>query len=70
LELLQDASAAKLCSTLQIRNRTPDHDTPLVDLGMDSLVAVEARSWFLKNVKVDIPVLKIVRGSSLTEICQ
>lgn len=70
LGLLRDAFAAKLCSILQIGNGTPDHDAPLVELGMDSLIAVEARSWFLKNVKVDIPVLKIVGGSSLAEVCQ
>nr|ARP51711.1 PKS-NRPS hybrid protein [Phyllosticta cirsii] len=70
LKLLQDAFAAKLCSILQIGNDTLDHDIPLVELGMDSLVAVEARSWFLKNLKVDVPVLKIVGGSSVAEICQ
>ncbi|ORY18402.1 hypothetical protein BCR34DRAFT_596328 [Clohesyomyces aquaticus] len=70
LELLQESFAAKLCSMLQVTIETTAHDTPLVELGMDSLVAVEARSWFLKNLKVDIPVLKIVGGSSLAEICE
>ena len=37
---------------------------------MDSLVAVEVRSWFLKELKVDIPVLKVVGGASLVELCQ
>jgi len=39
-------------------------------LGIDSLVAVEVRSWPLKDFKVDIPVLKVVGGASLTELCQ
>lgn len=47
-----------------------DHDAPLVELGIDSLVAVEVRSWFLKECKVDIPVLKVVGGASLAELCQ
>lgn len=31
-----------------------------VDLGLDSLVSVDIRSWFLKNFEVSIPVLKIM----------
>jgi len=69
LELLQLCFAAKLCSIFQITSNILDHNTPLVELGMDSLVAVEARSCFLKNLKVDIPVLKLVDGSSLSDIC-
>lgn len=31
---------------------------------MDSLVAVDVRSWFLKELAVDVPVLKILNGGS------
>ena len=31
---------------------------------MDSLVAVEIRSWFLKELSVDVPVLKILKAST------
>ena len=55
---------------LQISDQAIDHDAPLVELGVDSLVAVEVRSWFLKELKVDIPVLKVVGGASLAELCQ
>lgn len=37
---------------------------------MDSLVAVEIRSWFLKELKVEIPVLKVMGGATLAELCQ
>ena len=30
------------------------------DLGLDSLISVDIRSWFLKNFQVSIPVLKIM----------
>ena len=42
----------------------------MVELGVDSLVAVEVRSWFMKELKVDVPVLKVVGGASLAELCQ
>lgn len=34
----------------------------LNQLGIDSLSAVEIRSWFMKNFEVNIPVLKILDG--------
>jgi Phosphopantetheine attachment site len=41
---------------------------PLVELGMDSLVAVEVRTWLLREFQVDWPVLKILSGSSIADI--
>lgn len=55
---------------LQLGDQKIEHDAPLLELGIDSLVAVEVRSWFLKELKVDIPVLKVVGGASLAELCQ
>ncbi|KAI1328158.1 hybrid PKS-NRPS PsoA [Xylariaceae sp. FL0255] len=46
-----------------------DETVSLVSLGLDSLVAVEVRSWLLKILEVDIPVLKFLSGSSLQDIC-
>ncbi|KAE8154018.1 hypothetical protein BDV25DRAFT_168001 [Aspergillus avenaceus] len=42
--------------------------TPLVDMGVDSLVGVEMRSWFLKELGVDVPVMKILGGASIAEL--
>ncbi|KAH7322436.1 putative hybrid NRPS/PKS enzyme [Stachybotrys elegans] len=70
LEILQECFASKLRIVLQLATEAVDPETPLVELGIDSLVAVEVRSWFLKELKVDIPVLKIVGGASINELCQ
>lgn len=40
-----------------------------MELGIDSLVAVEVRSWFLKELKLDVSVLKVIGGASLAELC-
>ncbi|KAJ4397735.1 hypothetical protein N0V93_001970 [Gnomoniopsis smithogilvyi] len=37
-------------------------------LGIDSLVAVEIRTWFLKTLQVNMPVLKILGGASLEDL--
>lgn len=42
--------------------------TPLIDLGVDSLVAVEIRTWFAQEVGVDVAVLKILGGPSVEEL--
>lgn len=40
----------KLRVILQLGDQEVDTDAPLVELGVDSLVAVEVRSWFLKEL--------------------
>lgn len=42
--------------------------TPLVDFGMDSLVAVEVRTWFQVELGVDMPVLKVLQGASASDL--
>ncbi|KAK3988255.1 hypothetical protein QBC44DRAFT_398459 [Cladorrhinum sp. PSN332] len=40
------------------------------ELGMDSLVAVRIRSWFLNNFQVNIPALRILKGAALQELIE
>lgn len=45
--------------------------TPAVrtdELGLDSLVAVRIRSWFLSHFQVNIPALKIIKGVPLQQL--
>ncbi|KAL6694280.1 hypothetical protein J3F84DRAFT_395947 [Trichoderma pleuroticola] len=69
LDILKECFATKLRVILQLGSQDIHYDAPLVELGIDSLVAVEVRSWILKEVRVDIPVLKVVGGASLAELC-
>ncbi|KAI0200608.1 putative hybrid NRPS/PKS enzyme [Astrocystis sublimbata] len=70
LDVITDSFSDKLSVILQLGDQATDRDAPLNELGIDSLVAVEVRAWFLKNLKVDIPVLKIIGGASISELCQ
>ena len=38
------------------------------DLGVDSLIAVDIRAWFLKELEIDMPVLKILGGATLADL--
>ncbi|PHH92952.1 hypothetical protein CDD83_3110 [Cordyceps sp. RAO-2017] len=61
VQVVQKAFAAQLRRILQIS--TTDDDLLSMrggELGLDSLVSVDIRTWFLKNLQVSIPVLKIM----------
>lgn len=38
------------------------------DIGLDSLISVDIRSWFLKNFEVSVPVLKIMGNDTMAEL--
>lgn len=40
----------------------------LDEIGIDSLLAVEIRGWFVKALQVNIPVLKILSGASVADL--
>ncbi|KAL9093353.1 MAG: hypothetical protein Q9165_004094 [Trypethelium subeluteriae] len=69
LEILEDCLAAKMQVILQLPAEQLGRDIPLTELGIDSLVAVEVRTWFLKELKIDVPVLKVLAGASVTDLC-
>lgn len=69
LDVLECLSA-KLRVILQLSDAEINRDSPMIELGVDSLVAVEIRSLFMKELKVDVPVLKVIGGASLAELCQ
>ncbi|KAJ5683579.1 hypothetical protein N7462_006744 [Penicillium macrosclerotiorum] len=70
MTILQDCFTVKLRSALQsdpnkdVLEMSPD------ELGVDSLVAVDLRSWFLKELGVDIPVLKIFNATSVRDLLE
>lgn len=64
--IVKDAFMTKLRSSLY--NHSLSEDVPLVNLGVDSLVAVVMRNWAKAEVGVDLPALKILGGDTSLEI--
>ncbi|KAK1749891.1 polyketide synthetase [Echria macrotheca] len=62
------AFSAKLESILQLAPGSVDGAKPLIQLGMDSLVAVEIRTWFLHELGADVPIMKILGGDTVLQI--
>lgn len=68
---LEKCFAQELHTMIQVETSRVDKDMPVAGLGVDSLVAVQIRSWFLKEVGVEIPVLEILTdNSSFTQLCR
>lgn len=62
------ASFATKVQSILLLESSVDSQVPLLDLGVDSLVAVEVRSWFMKELQVDMPVLKVLGGASVSDL--
>ncbi|TFA97733.1 Polyketide synthase-nonribosomal peptide synthetase [Trichoderma ghanense] len=62
------AFCAKLESILQLTTGSINVQRPITDLGIDSLVAVEIRTWFLKELGADVPVVKILGGDTVQQL--
>ncbi|KAI2612374.1 PKS-NRPS hybrid [Hypoxylon fragiforme] len=69
-EIIHDAFAAKLRSSLQLEENQAVIDQTADTLGIDSLFAVDIRSWFIKELQLEIPVLKILGGATVGDILE
>ncbi|CAG8973054.1 hypothetical protein HYALB_00010828 [Hymenoscyphus albidus] len=69
-EIIKVALALKLQLALQAPRELDVMSQNADSLGVDSLVAVELRSWFLKELNVDMPVLKIISGATMAELLE
>lgn len=69
LSILKEAIAGRVNLALGSPSGVIDEQVGLIRLGIDSLVAVEIRSWLLRVLQIDVPVLRFLSGSSLNDIC-
>lgn len=71
LAVLEKCFSQTLGRVLEIDPEQMDRDMPVANLGIDSLVAVRIREWFLEEVGVDVSVLKILSSSySMSRLCE
>ncbi|KAL4985523.1 hypothetical protein BDW68DRAFT_179645 [Aspergillus falconensis] len=67
-KIIQECFTSRLATLLRLDADKIDSHVPLSELGMDSLVAVEARSWFTKHLGVDVSILQILSGASVLDL--
>ncbi|KAI6713206.1 hypothetical protein JHW43_004291 [Diplocarpon mali] len=68
-EIIQADFVQKMSRILQAAAENIEVSQPLLALGVDSLMAMEIRSWFLSSIDVDMPVLKVLGGGSIKTLC-
>ncbi|KAJ5894604.1 hypothetical protein N7495_006295 [Penicillium taxi] len=69
-ELVTAAFAAKLSKALGIAVADIDANKPLHQYGVDSLVAVELRSWFGKELQAELGVFEILGEATLSSVAK
>ncbi|KAF6813397.1 hybrid PKS-NRPS protein, partial [Colletotrichum musicola] len=70
LAALSGCFVERIQEIMQLAASSLRTDVPLTDLGIDSLVAVDLRGWFFKELGVSVPVLSILNGESVKTVCQ
>lgn len=65
---LQELFCTKLESMFQLPPDSINITAPLSELGLDSLSAVEIRSWLLKETDVEVPMFGILGSESVASI--
>ncbi|KAI1260128.1 putative polyketide synthase [Xylariaceae sp. FL1019] len=66
--ILAKGLAAKLISILSLGSDQYSPDLPLHTYGVDSLIAVELRNWFVKVLKVDMAIFEILGGATANSL--
>ncbi|KAI9369038.1 hypothetical protein BJX61DRAFT_549897 [Aspergillus egyptiacus] len=70
-EVVLAALSAKIIQKLHLSDSVAvGADSRLTELGADSLVAVDLRTWFLRELEVEIPVLQIQSGVSIGDLAK
>ncbi|KAK0123298.1 Polyketide synthase 19 [Cadophora gregata f. sp. sojae] len=60
LVILETCFRVALGHMLEMDPKQLDSNMPVASLGIDSLIAIRIREWFLKEMGVDVPVLKVM----------
>lgn len=67
-EIICDAMVAKLCKLVSVEKLDIDAGKPLHAFGVDSVVAVELRSWLPKALGADVAVFDLMGGASIRAV--
>lgn len=67
--MIVQALVEKLSKSLAVPTSEIDVTKPIYVFGVDSLVAVEIRYWFLKAVNADVRVMDIMSNDSVADLC-
>jgi hypothetical protein len=67
-EVVLKALIAKLSKILSVSEEKLDRSRTMAAFGVDSMVAVDLRNWFLKEVQADMAIFEIMGSKELNEV--
>lgn len=67
-QVVVEALSKRLARTLSIKVEDVDIHQPLHAYGVDSLIAIELRTWLGKEFATDVPVFEIVSGKTIKAV--
>jgi thioester reductase-like protein len=70
LEMVQTLLREKVARVLGSSASKLDMDKPLINLGLDSLMAVELRNWMEGELQVNVPIVELMRSPSLARLSE
>jgi hypothetical protein len=70
IEVVMASIIKKLSSSMSMPIEDIDSSKPVHHYGVDSLVAMEFRNWFAKDMSADVPVLEIVGTGSIASLSE
>lgn len=68
LSLLTAEIRRVICNFMMMNEDDADINTPLKSLGIDSLIGLEIRSWWRKNLGIDITALNIAKADTIQKL--
>ncbi|KAI0834866.1 hypothetical protein F5Y06DRAFT_306564 [Hypoxylon sp. FL0890] len=71
-QVIQEAVILKICALFQLEIGQKSADSfgrmRLDEMGVDSLLATEIRTWLFQTMNVNVPALKILSGTTISEL--
>ncbi len=68
LEIIEELLMDIVAKVFRIERAKVDKHQPLQDLGLDSLITVEIRNWIQNNFAVEISLMELMKGGSITSL--
>lgn len=66
--ILTTAFIEKVSAVLGVATDAVQPVNPLAAYGLDSIVAIEFRKWFMKSINVDVQIFDVLGAKSITEL--
>lgn len=70
LEMIESLLRKQVARVLGMSPSKLDVEKPLTDLGLDSLMAVELRNWIEGDLRLNLPIVELVRGPSVLQLAE